>query len=216
MNKKNILYIILGSLSLVIAIFLICYFSIPRIDYNYDKEKDCYYVNHAYGNAKTYEILDEVKGKKVTYIDEKAFMDKTKLEALVLGENIKKIERLAFSNCKNLTEINLINIVTIERSAFLGCSKLTSVNLDNCVDLMGGAFYDCYQLLVVNMPKVQSIGSYCFANTILKEVVLPSSLTMIGNEAFYKCNNLVKIKCYSNVLNSNEYLLSLGTLVEFE
>ena len=215
MNKKNIIYIILGGISLVLAVFFICYFSIPRIDYNYDKTNNCYYVNHAFGNSKTYEILDEVKGKKVAYIDEKAFMDNTKLESIHLGKNITKIERLAFSNCKNLIDINLENILIVERSAFMGCSSLVNVDLSSCVDLLGGAFYDCHMLLNVNIPKVTSIGSYCFANTIIKEIVLPQSLSLIGVEAFYNCNNLVKIKCYSNVLTSDEYLLSLGQLVEF-
>ena len=112
MNKK-IIYLISGGFGLVLAILLIVFFSIPRIDYNYDKTLDCYYVNQTYGNAKAYTILDEIDGKKVLYIDEKAFQDNTRLESIEMGKNIIKIERLAFNNCKNLKSIDLSNTLTI-------------------------------------------------------------------------------------------------------
>ena len=45
MKKKDkiIGFVILGVV-LGLAIGLICFFSIPRIDYNYDKKEECYYV----------------------------------------------------------------------------------------------------------------------------------------------------------------------------
>ena len=214
MNKK-IIYILSGCVGLALAIFLLVFFSIPRIDYNYDKELDCYYVNQTYGNAKSYTILDEIDGKKVLYIDEKAFQDNTKLETIIMGKNIIRIERLAFNNCQKLKEIDLSNVITIERNAFMDCISLQSVDLSLCIDLMGGAFFDCRILKEVKFSVIKSIGTYTFTGTAISEIILPESLELIGVDAFDNCNTITKIKCYSKALINDEYLLSLGTLVEF-
>lgn len=216
MSKKDkIIWMVLGGIVLAITIGLICFFSIPRIDYNYDKKEDCYYVNKAYGNSKSYDILDEIDGKKVVYIDEKAFMDKTKLETIKMGKNITIIERLAFSNCVNLSDIDLSNIAVIERNAFMDCKSLESVFL-NAKDIYGGAFYDCSSLSKVTLNNTVTIGSFAFTGTVISEIVLPNTLYTLGVDAFYNCNYLSRIECHSNVLRSNEYLLSLGSIVIFK
>lgn len=214
MNKKWI-YCIIGGIGLAVTIFIILFFSIPRIDYNYDKELDCYYVNQAYGAAKSYKIEDEINGKKVLYINEKAFQDNYWLETIEMGKNIITIERLAFSNCEKLKTIDLSNVITIERNAFMECESLESVNLNSCVDLLGGAFYDCRLLKEVQLNVVKSIGTYAFTGTIIEEITLPETLELLGVDAFYSCNVLNKVYCYSDFLVENEYLLSLGSLVEF-
>ena len=214
MNKK-LICVIISSISLMLIIFLICFYNIPRIDYDYDKKMDIYYVDKAYGNAKKYTILDEKNGKKVLYIDEKAFMDKTRLEFITLGENITKIERLAFSNCKNLKDIDLSNVITVERNAFMDCKSLESINLASCIDVLGGAFIDCESLENVSFGNINSIGTYAFTGTSISEIELPKSLELLGINAFYGCNELKKIKCYSKDLKDDEYLLSLGSIVEF-
>ena len=214
MNKKLIynIYICICSLILVL---LMLFFFIPRVDYNYDKELDCYYVNHVYGNAKEYTIADEIDGKKVLYIDEKAFHDKTRLETIILGKNIVTIERLAFNNCQKLKFIDLSNVKIIERNAFMNCTSLESLDLSSCLDLMGGAFFDCRILKEVKLSVIKSIGTYAFTGTAISEIVLPESLELIGVNAFENCNTITKIKCYSKTLINDEYLLSLGSLVEF-
>lgn len=214
MNKK-LIFVIISSLLLTLILFLICFYNIPRIDYDYDKTMDVYYVDKVYGNAKKYTILDEKNGKKVLYIDEKAFMDKTRLESIILGENIKNIERLAFSNCKNLKDIDLSNVITIERNAFMDCKSLESINLSSCIDISGGAFIDCESLENVSFGNIKSIGTYTFTGTAITKIELPNSLELLGVNAFYNCNKLKKIICYSKILTNDEYLLSLGSIVEF-
>ena len=214
-NKNKIMGIVIGSVVLAITIGLICFFFIPRIDYDYDKEADCYYVDKVYGNARHYEILDEIDGKKVAYIDEKAFMDKTNLKTVKMGKNITKIERLAFSNCENLLSIDLTNVITIERNAFMDCKSLESVDL-YVVDLLGGAFYDCLALKEVTLHNTVTIGSYAFAGTQISEIILPETLSMIGEDAFYNCQYLKKVECYSKRLGQDDYLLSLKDIVIFK
>lgn len=214
-NKNKVISIIVLSIILGITVCLICFFCIPRIDYNYDKELDCYYVNKAYGNSKAYEIADEIDGKKVLYIDEKAFMDKTKLENINIGKNVSKIGRLAFANCENLKDIDLSKILVIDRNAFYNCKSIESVKL-NAQDILGGAFYDCVSLESVTLNNTVTIGSYAFTGTLISEIVLPISMNTIGFNAFYNCNYLSKIECYSSKLRKDDYLLSLGNIVTFK
>ena len=42
--------------------------------------------------------------------------------------------------------------------------------------------------------KVKIIDREAFANTSLKEVILPKSLRFIGEKAFYECENLKVVK----------------------
>ena len=214
-KKEKIISFITVGLVICFGFFLICYFSIPRINYNYDKDENCYYVNTVFGNAKSYEILDEIDGIKVTYINEKAFMDKTKLESVKMGKNISKIERLAFANCANLKDIDLSMVSSIGRNVFMECESLESVNL-SAIDILGGAFIDCVSLSKVTLNNTVTIGSYAFTGTVITEIVLPSTLTTVGVDAFSSCNYLTKIECYSNLLLEDEYLLSLGSIVIFK
>ena len=142
-------------------------------------------------------------------------MDKTKLETLKMGKNITKIERLAFSNCINLKNIDLSMVLSIERNAFMNCRSLESVEL-NAIDILGGAFHDCTALESVTLNNTVTIGTYAFTGTLISEIVLPASVDSIGIDAFYNCNYLSKITCYSSKLRTDDYLLSLGSIVIFK
>ncbi|MDE6046999.1 MAG: leucine-rich repeat domain-containing protein, partial [Anaeroplasmataceae bacterium] len=138
MKKKHIIILssIIASI-VIVSIILICFFSIPRISYGYDREAETYYVDKVYGNARSYEIKESIHNKPVTKIKSRAFMNKTNLEEIILSENLIEIERLAFLNCRKLEKIDLSNVKTIGRNAFENCSSLKSVQL-NLQDILGG------------------------------------------------------------------------------
>ena len=74
MNKK-LICVIISSISLMLIIFLICFYNIPRIDYDYDKKMDIYYVDKAYGNAKKYTILDDEDSIELDHFEGKIEFD---------------------------------------------------------------------------------------------------------------------------------------------
>ena len=51
----------------------------------------------------------KIDGKtyKVTRISEKAFMKNTRIRTVVIGANVQIIDKNAFKNCKNLSQINV-------------------------------------------------------------------------------------------------------------
>ena len=68
---------------------------------------------------------------------------------------------------------------------FSYCEKLTYANIDNVVSIGQYTFYKCTSLRKVDCRSLVNIGAYafCFCSQ-LKEIVLPDSLTSIGNYAF--------------------------------
>ncbi|MDE5565980.1 MAG: leucine-rich repeat domain-containing protein [Anaeroplasmataceae bacterium] len=206
---KYRLQILIGSIILAVSIFLICFYNIPRIGYSYDKNTDSYIVSKVYGNARVYTIKEEIKGRPVKTIKAKAFMNKKKLKNISLGENITKIERLAFSGCINLKTIDLSHVIEIERNAFADCKELSEINL-NAKHIGGGAFMGCENLGNVTLANTKSIGTFTFSGCSIEKIILPESLEIVGNDAFDGCQKLVEIIVYSKKLESNDYILSLN------
>ena len=58
------------------------------------------------------------------------------------------------------------------------------------------AFSDCKELKHVtfaNGSGLKTIGMYCFFESGLEEIAIPSSVTTIGDHAFSSCKNLRKV-----------------------
>ena len=209
MLKKYLKIFIPTGIALAIILFLILFFNIPRVTYKYVEEYDGYFVNNVYGNASTYEIKNEHKGKEVVGISTRAFFKKNKLKSISLPENIKIIDRLAFSECKNLERINLENVNTIYRNAFSYCNSLKDLNIG--AEYIGAsAFYKCENLKNVTLTNTLSIGSMAFSETKIKNIILPKSVIEVGSDCFYNCFLLENISVYGNNLKDNVYLKTLN------
>ncbi len=206
MKKKQIIYLCTLLICFIaICASLLCYYLIPRITYAYDKETESYYVDKVYGNAKSYTIASYVHSKPVTKIRARAFMNKTKMQKVILSETIVEVERMSFKGCKRLKEVNLNNVEKIGRNAFQNCVSLEQIELQaRYID--GAAFMECHHLSSVLLKRTSIIGSYAFAYTNIEEIVIPSTCHTLGVDAFYACDNLKKIVVHSPHLKNNAYL----------
>ena len=118
------------------------------------------------------------------------------------------IEKIAFQNCTQLTEINIQDGITyIGVAAFGNCTNLKTVNMSNSVtDIDVNAFYYCDSLSEVNLSYgITTISESMFKDChCLKSIVLPDSVTSIGQNAFMYCSSLESITLSSN-LESIDY-----------
>lgn len=126
-----------------------------------------------------------------------------------------KIERgeignSAFSNCTNLTTVELGNDVTsIGKSAFLKCTQLPSITIGNGVTSIGiSAFSGCTALTNANIGS-GAIGATAFQDcSSLTTVELGDGVTSIGRNAFLRCKALTSMNIGSSVRTIESFAFS--------
>ena len=147
----------------------------------------------------------------ITDINYSAFEGCTGLTSVTLPSSLDWIGDKAFRGCTGLTSLNLPSSLTaIDKNAFEGCSGLTSVTLPSSLNRIGDdAFFGCNALKEVRFCINDDLETYltkghpyikvdCGINYYLngKEVtsiVIPSSVTSLGNYAFQKCSTLQSV-----------------------
>lgn len=147
------------------------------------------------------------------------------LKEVTFGDNVTKIPASAFKNCKGLTAITIGNSVTfIGTDAFYGCSGLTKADFASIESLCNINFGNSYanplsithhlyidgkEITDLVIPEsVTSIGNYAFyGGSNLKSVAIGNSVTSIGTNAFYGCSNLTSVTIGNSVteISSNAF-----------
>lgn len=110
--------------------------------------------------------------------------------------NITSIPDRAFSNCLNLTTVNLPEgIKEIGAAAFASCYSLAKIHLPDSVTYIGSsAFSSCTSLKSINIPNgVTQINYETFFGCTLKSVEIPESVTVLGYGAFRACGDLTHV-----------------------
>ena len=129
------------------------------------------------------------------------------IHEVFIGDNVTKIEKATFLNCRNLTTVYLFNdspLEVIEESAFESCISLQHIYLPNSVKRIGdNAFRDCILMKSVRMSdNIEYIGEYAFYMCqSLKDITLPVSVEVIGDKAFAQCESLREVDIYATSFN---------------
>ena len=102
-----------------------------------------------------------------------AFLGDTSLSSVNLGAGVATIGDAAFSGCTSMTGLTIAdnsNITTIGTEAFAG-SGLESINLNA-------------------LPQLTTIGAWAFSNTPIQAIDVPSTVTSLGDGAFFYAQSL--------------------------
>ena len=101
-----------------------------------------------------------------------------------------------------ITSLTAPKVAMVGYAAFTNCDNLTTVNLPVAETFQDIAFAVCDSLVTVDLPKAETIGESAFEGcSILTSVSLPSAQT-IGQFAFTACASLTDIFSYGNSLTS--------------
>lgn len=128
-----------------------------------------------------------------------AFENCIGLESIVIPQGVTTIDDEAFYWCDNLADIQLPDSVTyigeaaFERTAFYKNAE----NWDNGVLYAGSCLVSCQSsvsgVLQVRQGTKTIVGSAMKDRTKLTEVILPDTVTSIGENAFYGCSRLTSV-----------------------
>ena len=150
-------------------------------------------------------LCDIVIPEGCTKIDGYAFKG-TNVTSVTLPSTIEELGTDIFMDCPMLTSVYSKSPI-IGNQMFYNCDELSVIVLENTVEIGDSAFLNpsngvCKVSSLVLPDTLTTIGNNAFARISITSLVLPKSLVNIGNEAFKGSANLQKVV----VLNS-----SLGT-----
>lgn len=180
---------------------------------------------------------------ELTSIGQGAFRGCTGLTSVTIPSGVTLLDGYVFQGCSALTELNLPDgLKEIQGGAVWYCSSLEYIDIPDTVTIIGAnafannpnlkeigypkgwttvtngysPFQDCPSLTKIEIPEgVTVIPDIAFSNCALEEVVLPDSLTTIGNNAFYRCMALTDITIPDGVTTiGNNAFSSCTTLPE--
>lgn len=148
----------------------------------------------------------KMNDRAISGIGDQAFYYCTSVTSIKLPSTIKSIGNFAFAGCESLEEIRIpASVQSIGKEAFQGCKSLKRVIFETgeltdddgnkytgtaCTSIGKAAFADCVAL--ESFGAEGSVG-----------VVLPASLTTLGEGAFLRCGKLTAVEF-------NDALLSVG------
>lgn len=166
-----------------------------------------------------HQLQSVVVASSVKTISSSAFSACERLTSVTLSEGVEVVGYFAFSGCESLRRIDIpYSVVSIEQSAFEYCINLNEINVasgNQNYSSVNGFIYNKDKSILVMAPaatgkvalddRVVQIASCAFSGcSELKEIILPSGVTNIGEQVFINCESL------ENVTLSDQ-LLYIGT-----
>ena len=157
-------------------------------------------------------------GYGLTQISSSMFSGCESLTSITIPSTVTTIDYWAFEACKSLTSINIPASVTrIEPASFKACTGLTSISVQN-----GNTVYDsrngCNGIIetatntliagckTTVIPSSVTTISYAFIGfDNITDIVIPNSVTNIGEQAFSFCSNLANVTMSNSVTRIQDY-----------
>ena len=176
-------------------------------------------------------IKSVVMPSSIIAIGNSAFEYCSSLESISLSERLALIGSSAFNGCESLKSIFIPNdVADIGALAFFGCTSLLEIGVgtqNQSFASANGILYSkdmktliCYpagktdrRFYIPNGTELIFVGSFAF-NSNIEHVILPSTITTIGNSAFAFCNNLYDIAIPKSVtLIQNRAFLNCDSIL---
>lgn len=141
-----------------------------------------------------------VLGNKVSTIGDYMFQGLSKLTNITLPDSVTSIGLYAFSGCYGLPSIAIPpNVTNIEGGAFAGCTNLTAVHISD-LEAWCGIKFSNYEA----NPLYYAHRLYLNGEEVM-DLVIPESVTRIGDCSFCKATNLTSLTLHDHVTDIGEW-----------
>ena len=193
----------------------------------YDSRDNCNAIIETASNTMLYGCKNTIIPQSVTSIGNYAFYGCSDLTSVTIPNSVTSFGEGAFEYCSGLTTITIPNsVASIGRDVFYGCSSLTSINIGSGMTSIGsGAFNLCSSLEKVIVPDIAAwcgikfswsdANPLCYAHhlysdekTEIKDLVIPNSVTNLGQYAFIRCSSLTSVTIPNSVTSIGDYAFS--------
>ena len=192
-------------------------------------------ADYAFNKCATLESIGGL-ATEVSYIGRGAFSECSNLKFVTMKSSLTEVKPYTFYKCESLWGADFaLDTKTIGDHAFYGCIGLLSVDFTDCYELesVGDyAFFGCNKIKTLKLGKsLKTIGNYAFANRnpykaegsdislsrandVLTEIIIPDSVTDIGENSFANYSKATKIQLGANVKNIGRYAFKNCTAIE--
>ena len=136
----------------------------------------------------------------VTWIGGYVFDHCSGLTSAVIGNGVTSIDEGTFRNCSGMTSVTIGNSVTsIGNNAFQGCSHINRVIVPNIAAWCGIKFDGRAANPLYHDSGYSACYLYSDENTKITDLIIPSSVTSIGDYAFISCSGLNSVTIGNSV-----------------
>ena len=168
----------------------------------FDSRNNCNAIITTANNTLIVGCKNTIIPNSVQKIGNYAFDGCSKLQSIAFPSSVTSIGSYSFRNCTGLTSMTIPNSIrSIGSNAFSGCSNIKYLELHS--GAAGSLFKEMASIetLIIG-EEVTSLSNNAFQGcTGLTSVVLPKTMTKIGDYAFWNCTNLATAE-FGEKLNS--------------
>ena len=150
-------------------------------------------------------------------IENSAFRECISMTSIVIPNSVTTIGNDAFNGCYNLTSITIPDsLISIGITSFSGCSRMESISIPHSLSKIGhSAFKNCHSLKSVCISDLSAWCNISFGDEYssplfyahhlflngneIKDLVIPDSVTTIGNYSFQGGSNLTSVTFSNNI-----------------
>ena len=161
-----------------------------------------------------YKLTNVVLPSTLDSIGDYAFAGCTALQTVTLPASVRVVGKGAYMHCSSLKQLSVQSgskLQRLEATTLLDCPKLTTVSLGTNAQSIGEralAGTAIEQLDLSASKKLTTIDDWAFVQMPLQSVVLPTSVTSVGDGAFLYDRGLTQVNLGGKVTELSDFLLA--------